>query len=131
MAVAVDRYDLLLVGLVVVGALVFAATPPEPTYDLDASLALADDPSPVRDFDTFDDTEREQFRDALEGTTGSMYEPPEIESGYVRYRDRIYNVEVRVAESSAFSMLMPPAGVGLALLGLGGIGGRRLWRQIR
>jgi len=120
--------DFAFVGVVLLGVLVSVNAPPEPIYGIDVDETEDWDESEVRSFANLTDPEQSEFRDALGGNAGDLYEPPALDHGAVRYQGTVYDVSIDVAESSVFSLLVPPAGIILAAIGVVGLVGRRLWR---
>lgn len=125
-----DRLDAGLLVLALLGVVLVLAAPPEPQYSVDVETAGDDVPDEVRDYEALDGDARKRFRAELDGDTGTFAETPALENGYVRYQGTLYRVTVAAHESSLASVLVPLVGQALAVVGVAGLVGRRLWRRV-
>jgi hypothetical protein len=124
-----DRTDLGFVVIVVLGVALFWTAPSEPTYSVSAEQAPDAMPDEVTRFVDLETDAQRDFLDVLEGDRLRGDEPPALTNGYVRYDGTLYRVSISVSESSVYSLLQPVAGGGLAVLGVVGFAGRRLWQR--
>ena len=87
-----------------------------------------DDDEPVVAFETLSEDEQRLFRQALSDGYRSP-EPPDIEAEYVEYEEEVYEVFTSVHEGSVFSLLVPPLGGAIALVGVLVVAYSRLYRS--
>ncbi len=125
-----DRTDVGLVVLALLGIGLVVTAPPEPIYSLSISAASDAPPDEVRQFGDLNTDAQLEFLEVLQGERWSGSEAPALSNTYVRYKGDLYRVDVSVSESSIASLLQPVVGSGIAMLGGLGLIGRRVWRRI-
>lgn len=126
-----DRWDGALVALCLLGLALFLSGPAEPTSSLSVSESPDATPTEVVDFVDLETDAQREFLAVLDGEKWHSPDPPALHNGFVHYKRSLYRVFVSASESSVASLLQPVLGGGTALLGLLGIGLRRLRRRYR
>lgn len=124
-----DRSDLGFVVLAILGIALVWTAPAEPIYSLGISEAPDAAPEEETRFVNLDTDAQLEFLDTLQNDRWSGSESPALSNGYVRYKGELYRVDVSVSESSIGSLLQPVVGGGIAIIGIFGLIGRRLWRR--
>lgn len=115
--------------LVLAGVWLVATAPPDPQYSVSVyGPTEALDDEPVVAYENLSENDQELFRQALSDGYRSP-EPPDIEAEYVRYESEVYEVLTAAHEGSVFSLLLPPLGGLLALVGTLVLAYSRLYRS--
>ncbi|PSP32314.1 hypothetical protein BRC64_06915 [Halobacteriales archaeon QH_10_67_22] len=124
-----DTADAGLVVLVALGLALVWTAPPEPTYSVSVIETPDATPDEVTPFVDLGTDAQQEFLTLLDGDRLTTHESPALTNGYVRYKGTLYLVRISVGESSVRSLVQPVVGGGLAVVGVLGLGGRRLWSR--
>ncbi|WP_226010314.1 hypothetical protein [Halomicrobium salinisoli] len=112
-----DRLALAGVALIVVGAALVVTAPPDPQYSVSVSGPTeAPEDEPVVAFEDLSEENRTLFRESFDDGTRSG-DPPPIESMYVEYEGETYEMAASAHEGPVLSLIQPPIGGIVALVG--------------
>jgi len=123
-----DRGTLVGVALVLLGIALVATAPPDPQFSMSVYTEEAPDDEPVVAYENLSTEEQQLFSEALSDGHRSA-NPPEFEAEYVAYEGETYRVATYAHEGPVLSLLMPPLGGVVALVGILAVAYVRLYRS--